>query len=51
MYKEIGLVTVKKSADRYNKFVRAIEDAGYILILTTETSTDRYYIVAESEGT
>lgn len=47
MYKEIGLVTVKKSVDYYNKLLRAIEDAGYILILTAETSTDRYYIVAE----
>lgn len=47
MYKEIGLVTVKKSADYYNKLIKVIEDAGYILILTTETSTDRYYIVAE----
>lgn len=47
MYKEIGLVTVKKSEDYYNKLIKVIEDAGYILILTTETSTDRYYIVAE----
>lgn len=47
MYKEIGLVTVKKSADFYNKLLRILEDAGYILILTSETSTDRYYIIAE----
>lgn len=48
MYKEIARLTVKKSADYYNKLVKSLEDAGFIMVLTAETSTDRYYIIAES---
>jgi len=49
MNKQLAELTVKKSADYYNKVVNALEDAGFLIILSTETSTDRYYIVAESE--
>lgn len=50
MYKELARITVKKSADYNNKLVKALEDAGFIMVLMSETSTDRYYIIAESEG-
>jgi hypothetical protein len=40
-------ITVVKSADYYNKAVKALEDAGFVLVLDCETTTKRYYIVAE----
>ena len=49
MNKQLGELTIKKSADYYDKVVKALEDAGFVIVLTTETTTDRYYIVAESE--
>ena len=49
MNKELAQLTVKKSAEYYGKVVKALEDAGFVIVLRTETSTDRYYIVAESE--
>jgi len=49
MNKKLANLTVSKSADYYDKVVKALEDAGFLLVLEVETSTDRYYIVAESE--
>ena len=49
MTKQLGELTIKKSADYYDKVVKALENAGFVIILSTETTTDRYYIVAESE--
>lgn len=49
MNKQLGELTIKKSADYYNKVVKALEDAGFVIILSMETTTDKYYIVAESE--
>lgn len=49
MIKQLGELTIKKSADYYDKVVKALEDAGFVIILSTETSTDKYYIVARSE--
>ena len=49
MNKELAELTVKKSADYYDKAVKALEDAGFVIVLRAETTTDRYYIVAESE--
>ena len=49
MNKKLAELTVIKSADYYNKVVKVLEDAGFVIVLTTETTTDRYYIVAESE--
>ena len=51
MNKKLAELTVKISADYYNKVVKALEDAGFVLVLDCETTTDRYYIVAESEET
>lgn len=49
MNKKLGELTIKESADYYNKVVKALEDAGFVIVLDCETTTDRYYIVAESE--
>lgn len=48
MNKELAELTVKQSADYYGKVVKALEDAGFIIVLRSETYTDRCYIVAES---
>ena len=50
MNKKLAELTVKRSADYYDKVVKALEDAGFIIVLTTETFTDKQYIIAESEG-
>lgn len=49
MNKKLGKLTVDKSADYYNKVVKALEDAGFVLVIDFETTSERYYIVAESE--
>lgn len=49
MNKKIAELTIKKSADYFNKMVKVLEDAGFVMVLTAETTTDRYYIIAESE--
>ena len=49
MNKELAELTVKTSADYYGKVIKVLEDAGFVIVLRTETTTDRYYIVAESE--
>lgn len=49
MIKQLGKLTIEKSADYYDKVVKALENAGFVIILSTETTTDRYYIVAERE--
>lgn len=46
MNKKLARLTVKKSADYYDKVVKALEDAGFVIIFEDETLTDRYYIVA-----
>ena len=47
--KKLAELTVKTSADYYNKVVKALEDAGFLIVLENETTTDRYYIIAENE--
>lgn len=47
MYKELAELTVKRSADYYDEVAKALEKAGFIVVLKTETTTDRYYIIAE----
>lgn len=49
MYKKLADLTVKKSSDYYDKVAKALEEAGFIMVLEVETTTDRYYIVAEDE--
>lgn len=42
-------LTVRKSEDYYGKVVKALEDAGFVIVLDHETISEAYYIVAESE--
>lgn len=39
MNKQLGKSTIKKSADYYGKVVKALVDAGFVNILSTETTT------------
>lgn len=50
MYKKLAELTVNKSSDYYGKVVKALEEAGFLMVLETETTTDRYYIIAEDEN-
>ena len=47
MNKELAELTVKISADYYDKVVKTLEDAGFVMVLRAETITDKFYIVAE----
>lgn len=49
MNKKLGKLEVSKSADYYDKIIKALEDAGFVLVLDCETTSEKYYIVAESE--
>ena len=49
MNKKLAELTVSKSADYYDKVVKALKDAGFVIVLNCETFSDKYYIVAESE--
>ena len=49
MNKKLAELNIRKSADYYDKVVKALKDAGFVLVLDCETSTEKYYIVAESE--
>lgn len=48
MYRELAELTVKKSIDYYDKVVTTLQDEGFIIVLRAETTTEKYYIVAES---
>ena len=43
-------LTVKKNADYYGEVVKALEDAGFILIKDVETTSEICYIVAKAES-
>ena len=49
MNKKLAKLIVKTSADYYNKVVKTLENAGFVLVLDYETTTERYYIVAERD--
>ena len=50
MNKQLAELKVSKSADYYGKVIKALEDAGFIIVLRAESDTDSYYIIAESEN-
>ena len=50
MIKQLGELKIKKSADYYDKVVKALEDAGFVVVLSMETTTENYYIVAKEES-
>lgn len=47
MNKKLAELKVNKSADYYDKTVKALEEAGFVLVLDCETMTEKYYTVAE----
>lgn len=49
MNRELAELTVKSSVDYYNKVVTALQDAGFIIVLRSDTTFEKYYIIAESE--
>lgn len=49
MYKKLAELAVNKSLDYYNKVIKVLEDAGFAVVLNSETTFERYYIVAENE--
>lgn len=49
MIKELGILTIKRSADYHGKVVKALENAGFVIIFSSETTTEKYYIVATKE--
>ena len=50
MNKKLAELKVNKTADHYDKVVKALENAGFVLVLDNmETTSDKFYIVAESE--
>lgn len=50
MTKQLGELKIKKSADYYDKVIKALEEAGFVIVLSTETTTEKYYVVAEKES-
>ena len=49
MIKQLGKLEIRKSDDYYDKVVKALEDAGFVIVLSTETTTDKYFIIAQEE--
>ena len=47
MNKKLGELKVNKTADYYNELAKLLEEAGYVLVLECETTTDWYYVVAK----
>jgi len=50
MNKKLGELKINKSADYNDKIIKALEDAGFLLVLDWETSFEKCYVVAESEN-
>lgn len=49
MNKKLAELTVSKSADYYDKVVKALEDAGFVIVLDYQNTSERCYIVAERD--
>lgn len=49
MNKKLATLRVNSFDDPYDKVVKALENAGFILVLNLETMTEKHYIIAESE--
>ena len=44
---KLGELKVEKSADYDNKIIKALEDAGLVVVFDYEATFEKYYIVAE----
>lgn len=49
MNKKLATLRVNSFDDPYNKVIKALEAAGFILVLDLETYTEKHYTIAESE--
>ena len=49
MYKKLAELKVNTLSDYYDKVVEVLEKAGFVLVLESETLSDKYFIVAERE--
>ena len=49
MYKKLAELKVNTYSDYHDKVVETLAKAGFLLVLESETLSDRYYIVAERE--
>ena len=47
MINKLAELKVKKSADYNDKVVKALEDAGFVLVLDYKTFSEKVYIVAK----
>lgn len=47
MTKQLGELKINKDADYYDKVVEALEAKGFIMVFQFETSSEKYYIIAE----
>ena len=47
MNKKLGELEINKSADYYDRVVKALEDAGFVLVLDHEFTEEKHYIIAE----
>ena len=46
MNEKIGELKIDKWTNYHDKMIKALEDAGLVLVLTCETTTEKHYIVA-----
>ena len=49
MTKQLGELKINKSADYYDRVVKALEAAGFIMVFQFETTSEKYYIIAEED--
>ena len=50
MVQKLAELEVNKSADYHDSVIKALENAGFVIVFYVETSTHKYYyIAAESE--
>ena len=47
MYKQLAELKVNTFADYYDKVVKALEKAGFTLVLESETTSTKFIIVAD----
>lgn len=47
MYRQLGKLEINQNDDYYDEIVKALETAGFILVLTSEISFEKHYIVAK----
>lgn len=46
MIKQLGELKIRKSDDYDDTVVKALENAGFVIVLSMETLIEKYYIVA-----